>query len=116
MTSTAVSLVTAPLLALVGVLLGHALGRRSAVELDRWRKREETMRMLRWGTEISLEPDPARGSAGVAILAALLESPLLDPDDRDLVGVVATVAGDVARGRDPTGERYSEGSGGGSDD
>lgn len=37
-----------PVLAFLGALIGHVLTRRASLELDRWRRREETMRMLRW--------------------------------------------------------------------
>lgn len=90
---TVVVLVATPLLAFGGGLLGHLLSRRAATELDRWRKREETMRMLRWATELAVDTDPDRARAGLVVLDALLESPLLDDDD---VALVATVSGYVA--------------------
>ncbi len=37
--------------AFLGVLIGHWLLRKGANELDVWRRREETMRMLRWASE-----------------------------------------------------------------
>ena len=37
------ALVASPLLAFLAVLLGHRTTRRGAMELDRWRKREETI-------------------------------------------------------------------------
>ena len=42
----AVSLGT-PLAAFIGGVLGHLILRKGANELDVWRRREETMRMLR---------------------------------------------------------------------
>jgi hypothetical protein len=87
------SLVATPLLAFGGALLGLWLNRRSATELDRWRKREETMRMLRWATEVALADDARRAESGAAILTALLVSPLVDPVDVELpTSVAATVA------------------------
>jgi hypothetical protein len=80
------------LLGFAGVLLGHWLSRRSATELDRWWRREETMRMLRWATEIALDPDHRRQRSGAEILEALLESSLLDPADVELVVSVSTSA------------------------
>jgi hypothetical protein len=88
------TLVATPLLAFAGALLGHWLNRRSAAELDRWRRGEETMRMLRWATEIALDDDPRRCEAGAAILAALLRSPLVEPVDVEMVSSVATSASD----------------------
>lgn len=93
-----VVLVATPLLAFGGGLTGHLLGRRGAVELDRWRKREETMRLLRWATELATDADDARARAGLTVLEALLESPLLDDAD---VALVATIAGSVALGASP---------------
>lgn len=92
---TAVVLVATPLLAFAGGLAGHLLSRRGAVELDRWRKREETMRLLRWATELATDDDEARARAGLTVLGALLESPLLDDADVELV---ATITGSVALG------------------
>ena len=87
--------IATPILAFVGAMAGHALSRRSAVELDRWRKREETMRLLRWATELALDTgDPERAEAGMTVLSALLESPLLDDADVELV---ATIAAKIAR-------------------
>lgn len=90
---SAIVLVLTPMLAFVGALLGHWFTRRSARELDRWRKREETMRMLRWATELALDTDANKARSGLVVLFALLRSPLLDKDDVELI---ATVAGDLA--------------------
>jgi hypothetical protein len=81
------ALVVAPLLALGGVLLGHALARRSAREVEvRW-QREETMRMLRWAADHAAGDGRARG-IGVEALRGLSRSALLKPDDLDLVSAV----------------------------
>jgi hypothetical protein len=82
-----------PVLAFGGSLFGHLVTRKSATELDRWRKREETMRMLRWSTELAVDRDEDRARAGLVVLRALLDSPLLDEED---IQLVATVAADVA--------------------
>ena len=86
------TLVATPMLAFGGALLGHWLNRRSAVELNRWRKREETMRMLRWAAELATDEQAARSDIGIVALGALLESPLLDPADDSLVETVAVFA------------------------
>lgn len=77
-----------PLLAFAGALVGHRVVRRSAVELDRWRRREETMRMLRWSTELALA-DPRTGHVGVVALRELRRAELLQNDDKHLVYGVA---------------------------
>lgn len=84
-----------PVLAFLGAMLGHVWSRRSAIELDRWRKREETMRMLRWACELAVDTDRARSSAGAGVLTALIDSPLIDPADAQFVADVGLiVAGD----------------------
>lgn len=88
-TLAAATLVATPLLAFVGALLGDRWTRKSAIELDRWRKREETMRMLRWACELATESDPRRQFAGLAALEALLDSPLLDVEDERFVFALA---------------------------
>ena len=86
--------IATPLLAFAGAGAGHLLSRKAALELDRWRKREETMRMLRWAVELATDDDEARAKAGLTVLSALLDSPLLDAADIELV---ATVVGAIAR-------------------
>ncbi|MGI9157698.1 MAG: hypothetical protein ACR2FG_13880 [Marmoricola sp.] len=96
MSLTAAVLIATPVLAFAGSLLGSFLTRRAARELDRWRKREETMRMLRWAVDLGVNVDDDRRKAGLAVLTALLRSPLLDIDD---VGMVSTMTTYVARSR-----------------
>jgi hypothetical protein len=91
---TVIVLIAAPILGFAGGLVGHLLGRRGDLELDRWRKREETMRMLRWATELATDTDPGRAQAGITVLSALLDSPLLDEADVEMVGIIA---GTIAR-------------------
>ena len=83
----AVSLGT-PVAAFIGVVLGHALLRKGANELDVWRRREETMRMLRWASEQAASDDEAKSRMGVAALAALSTSELLQQPDQELVDAV----------------------------
>jgi hypothetical protein len=80
--------VATPILAFLGALAGHWVRRRSDTELDRWRKREETMRLLRWATELAVARDADRARAGLAVLSALLDSPILDDNDVELVATV----------------------------
>ncbi|MEV0799049.1 hypothetical protein AB0I34_15215 [Kribbella sp. NPDC050281] len=85
--------VMSPLLALGGVFLGSYLTRKSDRELDVWRHREETMRMVRWAVEQILEGDEAGTDAGVVTLRSLMRSELLQAEDYDLVAALtASVA------------------------
>jgi hypothetical protein len=81
--------VLSPLLALGGVFLGSYLVRKSDRELDTWRHREETMRMVRWAVEQILAGEDAGGTdAGVVTLRSLMRSELLQPEDYDLVAAL----------------------------
>ncbi|WP_432889239.1 hypothetical protein ACQPYH_09800 [Kribbella sp. CA-245084] len=81
--------VLSPLLALGGVFLGSYLVRKSDRELDTWRHREETMRMVRWAVEQILDgADNAGTDAGVVTLRSLMRSELLQPEDYDLVAAL----------------------------
>lgn len=77
-----------PLLAFLGVVVGHALLRRTANELDVWRRREETMRMLRWASEQAASAEPAKARMGIAALDALSGSELLQEPDGMIVDAV----------------------------
>ena len=78
----------APIAAFVGVVVGHILLRKGANELDVWRRREETMRMLRWASEQAASNEGAKSRMGVAALGALSTSELLQAPDQDLVDAV----------------------------
>jgi hypothetical protein len=81
--------VATPLLAFGGVLLGNWWSRRGAIELDTWRRREETMRLLRWAADNAVGPGPRINLMGVAALEALrFDSELLQPMDYPLVDAV----------------------------
>lgn len=82
--------IATPILAFAGGLFGTLVKRKGDAELDRWRKREETMRILRWATEMATDHHDRRAEAGLTVLSALLDSPLLDDADVDLVAGVAT--------------------------
>ncbi|MEV0286188.1 hypothetical protein AB0H36_18915 [Kribbella sp. NPDC050820] len=85
--------VLSPFLALGGVMLGAYLIRKSDRELDVWRHREETMRMVRWAVEQILEGTDSGTDAGVVTLRSLMRSELLQPEDYDLVAALtASVA------------------------
>lgn len=81
----------AGILAFLGAVLGHWVTRKGAVELDTWRKREETMRMVRWAAEMAADAErPWRSYAGFHILDALGESELLQSEDVSLVHRITT--------------------------
>ncbi|MEV8373376.1 hypothetical protein AB0P21_11605 [Kribbella sp. NPDC056861] len=83
-----VATVLSPLLALGGVALGAYLTRKGERELDTWRHREETMRMVRWAVEQILDGDEAGTDAGVVTLRSLMRSELLQAEDYDLVAAL----------------------------
>lgn len=79
-------------LALVGALVGCLISLRIARKSDvRW-SREESMRMLRWATELSLDTDWHTSKVGLAVLVGLLESTILQEVDRPFVTTVAATA------------------------
>ncbi|MDK3256696.1 hypothetical protein [Blastococcus capsensis] len=78
----------APALAFLGALIGHLLGRKASTELDVWRRREETMRMLRWASEQATSEEDAKARMGLAVLDALSDSELLQDPDQSLVDAV----------------------------
>jgi len=84
-----VAAAAAPVLAFAGSWLGVRGNRRASLELDRWRRREETMRLLRWAVELALDGDERRAGVGIAALDALQESELLQDEELDLVETVA---------------------------
>lgn len=86
--------VATPVLAFLGVVLGQWWTRRTGKELDRWRKREETMRIVRWATELAFAGSEAQGDVAIAVFEALRDGNLLDEADNVFV---AEIAGAVAR-------------------
>jgi hypothetical protein len=79
-----------PLLAFVGVVVGQTVTRRGARELEFRSKREEVMRVLRWAAELAVSDDQAHSRLGVAELGALLQSELLDEEEKDFVQAALT--------------------------
>lgn len=77
--------ITSPILAFMGAYFGHRRAARADDRLDRWRRREETMRMLRWGLEQMASNHPQALTTGMATLDALLGSELLQPEGIDFV-------------------------------
>jgi hypothetical protein len=83
-----VTTVASPFVALGGVALGAYLTRKGDRELDVWRHREETMRMVRWAVEQILEGEDIGTDAGVVTLRSLMRSELLQAEDYDLVAAL----------------------------
>ena len=81
--------VVTPALSFAGSWLGGWLDRRSARELDRWRRREETMRLVRWASELATDDDDRRAGVGVATMRALNLSEMLQPEDLALLAAVS---------------------------
>ena len=79
-----------PVLAFVGVIVGQAVSRRGARELEFRSKREEVMRVLRWAAELAVSDDQAHSRLGVAELGTLLRSELLDEEEKDFVQAALT--------------------------
>jgi hypothetical protein len=79
-----------PLLAFAGVVFGQAVTRRGEKELEFRSKREEVMRILRWAAELAVSDDQAHSRLGVAELGALLQSELLDEEEKDFVQAALT--------------------------
>ncbi len=59
--------------------------RLAALELDTWRRREETMRMLRWSAEKATDDNDRLAALGTNVVIALGRSELLQPQDELLV-------------------------------
>jgi len=77
--------------AFVAVMVGNLFNRRAAEQAESWRHREESLRMLRWGSEQAVSDDPATSRMGQAVLEALYDSQdLLQPIDRPLFDAVQT--------------------------
>lgn len=77
-----------PVLAFLGAVICHILLRKGATELDVWRRREETMRMLRWASEQASSTEDPKARMGLAALDALSDSELLQAPDQALVDAV----------------------------
>lgn len=79
-----------PVLAFAGAYAGQHVAARADDRLDRWRRREETMRMLRWAVDKSFSREDDRSvRAGALVLAALLDTELLQSEDVQFVRAVA---------------------------
>ncbi|HZO64592.1 MAG: hypothetical protein ACRDP9_04740 [Kribbellaceae bacterium] len=94
----AIAALASPLAALAGVWIGAGMIRRSDRELDHWRRREETMRMLRWAGEQLDSDHTGVRRLGLVTLSELVRSELLQPEDAALVTEVFDTALEEALG------------------
>lgn len=102
----AATLLVSLLVGMFGPILLRKTGietRDASKELNTWRKREETMRMLRWASEQVLSNDEQKALMGIAVLGALGESELVQAEDR---GLMAAVVQAMVR---PVLDEYAEG-------
>ena len=68
--------------------------RKAAEQLDRWRRREETMRILRWAADKTTSGDDADRLLALSVLDALEHSKpaLLQPEDQGILDAVLDAA------------------------
>ncbi|MGN6330973.1 MAG: hypothetical protein ACTHOD_04880 [Motilibacteraceae bacterium] len=85
-----------PVLAFVGALTGAWLNRKGARELDEWRQREETMRIVRWAADKATGSEREQDIAAAA-LSNLITSELLKDPDLQFVQAIAGVMVESAR-------------------
>lgn len=98
------------LASLLAAMYGPILLRKTGVEtrdasreLDTWRKREETMRMIRWASEQVTSGDDMKARMGVGVLTALSDGKLIQQEDRGMVTAV------VQAMVEPAIDQYDEG-------
>ena len=86
---TVLTILLAPAFSFAGAYLGYRRARSADLALDRWRRREETMRMVRWAADKALAEEEAVRPVGVSALDALRRAELLQPEDERLVEEIA---------------------------
>ena len=70
-------------------ILARLDGRLATLQLEKWRRREETMRMLRWaGESAASENNDTLAGVGLAALDALGQSELLQTEDQVFIDKV----------------------------
>jgi len=81
--------IAAPLLVLLGVLVGEFLTRKGARELDFRAKREEALRNVRWAAEMAFDKTGAAAVMGVAVLGTAKGDPVLQThSDKALIKAI----------------------------
>jgi hypothetical protein len=83
-----------PVFAAAGALVGIRLTRKGTVEQDKRWHREESMRMLRWATELALSEQTRRAATGWQLIEALQDAQMLQ--EEDVVFLDAVTAADLA--------------------
>jgi len=90
--SPVVSGVVAALGALAGAWVGSRSNPTAALSAEATATREESMRLLRWATELAVLEDPMRSRVGVEILRELLRGGHLTSQDKAVVaGVLRSI-------------------------
>jgi hypothetical protein len=94
--------------AVLAAWLGGA--RRAARQLDQWRRREETMRILRWAADKATTKNDDERLLALSVLDALDSSKptLLQPEDQ---GILDAVLDSVLSDATAVVEQYRDGSG-----
>lgn len=94
--------------AVLAAWLGGA--RRAARQLDQWRRREETMRILRWAADKAATKNDDERLLALSVLDALDNSKptLLQPEDQ---GILDAVLDSVLSDATAVVEQYRDGSG-----
>ena len=93
---TVLTILLAPAFSFAGAYLGYRRARAADQALDHWRRREETMRMVRWAADHALADDESLRPVGVSALGALRRAELLQPEDEHLVEEIAEAVAIVA--------------------
>lgn len=62
---------TGAVLGYVGAILTAVVNRSGLCEIDHWRRREETMRLIRWASELAVRGDTREAKVGLGALDAL---------------------------------------------
>jgi hypothetical protein len=87
-----VAAAASPILSFGGAAWGSRIAGRADDRLDRWRRREETMRTIRWAAEKAVDHDTLVCEVGYAALEALAASELLQAEDRRFLRRVTEAA------------------------
>jgi hypothetical protein len=98
-------LVLAPVLLLVGGLVGSYITRRNAMDQAERAKREEVGRTIRWAAEQAVSHDERVRQLGVDALLAYADSDVLDDEDRRFLesvtdSVLAPTLGEIEESAD----------------
>ncbi|MDO5628995.1 MAG: hypothetical protein Q4G43_11800 [Mobilicoccus sp.] len=93
----------AALIALVGVVIAQLVIIWQANTSGRQWRRDQSLQMLRWAAELSVDSDASRAALGVSVLDGLQGSALLDAEDQRIL-TASLVAGAAPHPSDGDGE------------